>query len=81
MVYNSALVEVTGTTPLNPGTVYTNTRTGSTSTVGVIEEFGGVASSTSPLGEGAKLLGEISFRTKAAGQAIFTTNQPEGKWN
>lgn len=76
MAYNSALVEVQGA--INTGTVYTNARTGSLTTVGVVEEIGGVSASTSPVGSGAKFLGEITFRTKAAGQAIFTTNVPEG---
>ena len=78
MLYNNALVEPTGSDPIGHGTVYTNTKLGNTATTGVIEELGGVANSNSPLGEGAKVLAEVTMRSKAAGQAIFTTNQPEG---
>ena len=78
ILYNSTLVEVTGTTPISHGTIYSNSPLGDTNTLGVINEFGGVSNSTSPIGEGQKLLGEISMRTKAVGQAMFNSESADG---
>ncbi len=78
LLYDSNIVEVTGTSPITRGTNYTIAVTGDTNTLGVINELGGVSNSNAPLGEGPKLLAEVTMRTKAVGQAAFTAEPADG---
>ncbi len=62
LLFNSALVEpaATGTTSINHGEIYINATSGDTNTAGLINELGGTASSTAPLGAAQRLLAEVT---------------------
>ncbi len=79
LLFNSALVEpaATGTTSINHGEIYINATSGDTNTAGLINELGGTASSTAPLGAAQRLLAEVTMRAKAAGQITFRTESAD----
>ena len=69
--YDSALTTVDGS--IDHGPTYTNGVGGSTTTVGLIDEVGGLSSSTSGSGDEA-LLFSLPFTADAAGTVVFLPN-------
>ncbi|MFM8408612.1 MAG: Ig-like domain-containing protein, partial [Pirellulaceae bacterium] len=78
VTYDANLFETVGSAPISHGTVYTNTKSGSVTTAGLIDEVGGVSNSTANLDGEARLLAQVAMRTKAAGEANFSANQADG---
>jgi hypothetical protein len=78
VTYDATLFETVGSTPISHGTVYTNTKSGSVTTAGLVDEVGGVSNSTANLDGQARLLAQVAMRTKAAGEANFSSNQADG---
>lgn len=78
VAYDANLFETVGSTPISYGTVYTNTKSGSVTTAGLIDEVGAVSNSTANLDGEARLLAQVAMRTKAAGESNFSANQADG---
>jgi hypothetical protein len=71
LVYNAALVDVTGAVVFGPD--YENQQSGDLSTDGLVDELGASAG-LDPTGAGEVLFWEIAFTAEADGLASFTTN-------
>jgi cyclophilin family peptidyl-prolyl cis-trans isomerase len=75
--YDSNLVELDGANPITRLNSFEISPSGSTTTLGLINELGAARSSTTASQESSLAFLEVRFRAKASGQANFTTDSPE----
>lgn len=74
VLYDTALIELVGASPVTFQTPYTNTPTYSTTLAGVVNEMGAFANSLSSLGPTERLFAEITMKAKASGSALFRSD-------
>ncbi|GIW98701.1 MAG: peptidyl-prolyl cis-trans isomerase [Pirellulaceae bacterium] len=67
LLYDPDVLEPFGDNPISHVSPYTNDKSGSATTPGLIDELGAFSASTSPLGNDLRVLAEITFRAKAVG--------------
>ncbi len=69
LIYNSEIIEPVAVNPISYVSPYTNGRSGSTATLGVVDELGAFTADTNRLGNDLRVLAEVTFLAKAAGNA------------
>ncbi|MFO1064627.1 MAG: tandem-95 repeat protein [Pirellulales bacterium] len=73
VLFDSNIVEPIATNPINYLAPFTNGKTGSTSTPGLINELGAFSGNTSGSGADSQVFAEITFTAKAAGNPNIRT--------
>jgi cyclophilin family peptidyl-prolyl cis-trans isomerase len=76
--YDSALIELDGATPITRLNNYDVTPSGTTTTVGLVDELGAARNSTNASNLESVVVAEIRFKAKASGTASFSSDVPEG---
>ena len=75
--YDSNIVELEGSSPITRKNNFEVTPSGTTTTLGLIDELGAARSSTTASQLTSVVILDVRFRAKAAGQANFTSDAPE----
>ncbi|QDV27493.1 Ig-like domain-containing protein [Aureliella helgolandensis] len=73
LLFDSAVIEPIATNPISRPSPYTQSPSGSLTTAGLIDELGAFSSSTERLGSDPRVLVEVTFLAKAAGNANLRT--------
>lgn len=81
LLFDSAVIEPIATNPINHIEPYLNDLSGSTSTPGLIDELGAFSERSSRLGSESRVLAEVTFTAKAAGNANLRTESPDDVGN
>lgn len=78
LLFDADIIEPIANNPISNVEPYLNNPTGSTSTPGLIDELGAFSDRSSRLGSDARVLVEVTFRAKAAGNPQLRSESPEG---
>ncbi len=71
LLYDAAVIEPIATNPISYVDPYLNATLGGLGTPGLIDELGGVSDRNSPQGPNAKVLAEVTFVAKVAGDPML----------
>lgn len=77
LLFDSAIIEPIATNPINHIDPYLNDLSGVTTTPGLIDELGAFSDRNSRLGADARVLTEVTFLAKAAGNPMLRTESPD----
>lgn len=77
LLYNQALVQLSGSTPIAYPNGFDLSRTGSTTTAGLINELGAARTSGTPTGSAPIVFAEVTMTALGPGQAIFTAESAD----
>lgn len=81
LLYDSNIIEPIATTPIEHIAPYQNDTSGSTATLGIVDELGAFSSSTARLGNDLRVLAEVTFVAKVAGNAGLTLESADDTGN
>jgi cyclophilin family peptidyl-prolyl cis-trans isomerase len=77
LLFDSAIIEPISTNAISHVDPYLNDLSGSASTTGLIDELGAFSDRSSRLGSAPRVLAEVTFRAKAAGNPQLRTDSPD----
>jgi cyclophilin family peptidyl-prolyl cis-trans isomerase len=77
LLFDSNIIEPVATNPINYVDPYLNDTSGVTTTPGLIDELGAFSDQTSRLGSGPRVLAEVTFLAKAAGNPLLRSESAD----